>query len=181
MRPDGSIILNIDHYGLVKLDRCGALIWGLAKPTHHAVTVAEDGSIWAPSTRQHRAGTAGPHPLFPAPIAEDALLHVSPDGKVLDEISIVDSLVRSDELGHLTLGGDSTPAAYATGRPDFDREVFHMNDVEPLPRAFADRFASFSGGDLLVSLRNRNLNRDSGQLPHPEHRSRDQRAECHVR
>lgn len=157
VHSDGSLVFNIDHHGLLKVDRCGDVVWRVAEPTHHAVSLASNGAYWAPGTHNRRVGDEAPHGLFPAPVAEDTLLNIGPQGDILREISVIDVMIRSNAIGYLTLAGGSTPSSYSTGRPDFDREVFHLNDVEPLPDGWADRFEGFEAGDLLVSLRNRNL------------------------
>ena len=46
--PDGSVVFNFEYYGLVRLDRCGAVEWTLDRPTHHSVERAEGGGFWVP-------------------------------------------------------------------------------------------------------------------------------------
>ena len=76
----------------------------------------------------------------------------------MDDISLIDVFENSNERGLLTLtGGGSVAPHTGANRPDFDSEIFHANDVEELPADLAADFPMFQAGDLLVSLRNRNL------------------------
>jgi len=155
--PDGSIVFNLDQIGLFKLDKCGKVLWRVERPTHHSVEVNPDGTFWVSATRKWNESDSPPHLLFRPPLAEDVLMKVSVDGEILQEISLVDAFFASNELGLLTLTGGSAPSTMVSTRYDFDREIFHLNDVEELPEDLADDFPNFEGGDLLVSLRNRNV------------------------
>jgi hypothetical protein len=73
---DGSVVFNFEHGGLVKLDRCGAIVWTLPRQTHHSVELAEGGGFWVPGRRLVEDG-ASPFPPFPTPLTEDTLLKVS--------------------------------------------------------------------------------------------------------
>ena len=83
--PDGSLLLNFEGQlfpfggGLVKLDKDLRVVWKLARNTHHAVTVAEDGTIWVPSLNYQAQGMAE-LPGFEPWFYEDTILKVSPDG-----------------------------------------------------------------------------------------------------
>lgn len=155
--PDGSIVFNLDHVGLFKLDKCARMSWRIERPTHHSVEVNPDGTFWVSASRKHYEDDPSPHPLFKPPFAEDVLLKVSADGEILVEISLIDTFLASDEVGLLTLTGGIAPSTVPGSRYDFSREVFHLNDVEELPADLDEDFPSFKAGDLLVSLRNRNL------------------------
>jgi len=155
--PDGSAVFSMDHIGLFKMDRCGKLVWSVDRPTHHSIERNADGSFWVSSASKVDSGTPTEHPLFRPPYAADTLLHVSPEGEVLEEISLLDVFARSDMMGLLTLTGSIVPTTMVGSRPDFEQEVFHLNDVEELPEELAPAFPSFSTGDWLLSLRNRNL------------------------
>ena len=69
MLPDGSVVFSFERGGLVKLDRCGQVLWTLRRMTHHSVEQAADGGFWVPGVRY--VGAAGPS-AFPAP--QDAVL-----------------------------------------------------------------------------------------------------------
>ena len=155
--PDGSIVFNLDYVGLFKMNKCGEVVWRLAGPAHHSVDLNADGTFWVSGARSHFEGDPSPHPLFKPPFAEDILLKVSAEGEILEEVSLLESFVASGELGLLTLTGRAGPTLIPTVRYDFDQELFHLNDIEELPAALAGGFPSFEAGDLLISLRNRNL------------------------
>jgi hypothetical protein len=146
---DGSIVFNVAELGMVKMDRCGDVIWTLDRRTHHAVTPAEDGSFWVPGKRDARdvaqevalPGMPGPDSEFSS-LYEDLLLHVSADGKVLREISFLKALIDHGAWYML----------YATPRTD----PTHVNEIELVTPALARKIPGVEPGDLLVSARNPN-------------------------
>ncbi|OYX44291.1 MAG: hypothetical protein B7Z02_05930 [Rhodobacterales bacterium 32-67-9] len=51
VKPDGSVLVNYEYAGLIKLDRCGRTQWTLEHPTHHSIEPAEGGGYWVPGLR----------------------------------------------------------------------------------------------------------------------------------
>ena len=146
---DGSVVFNFEGLGTAKLDRCGAVQWTLPRMTHHSVDLSEDGTFWIPGTRY--VGGDSPFPVLKPPYDEDTLLHVSADGRVLQEISVLGLLFENDLEAVL----------FANGRGGVDlpqeRNITHLNDIEELTPAMAPHFPQFAAGDLILSLRNYNL------------------------
>jgi hypothetical protein len=146
-QPDGSVVFNVAELGMVKMDRCGDVIWTLDRRTHHAVTPAGDGSFWVPGKRDAREVSEnvalpqmqGPGDEFSS-LYEDLLIHVSADGKVLREISFLKALI------------DHSAWYLLYGQPEEDPT--HVNDVELVTPALARRISGVKPGDLLVSARN---------------------------
>ncbi|MEM8959684.1 MAG: arylsulfotransferase family protein [Pseudomonadota bacterium] len=155
--PDGSVVFNIDHIALVKLDRCGAVVWRVDTPAHHSIERNADGTFWVSSAVKHRDASALADRLYRPPFAEDHLTKIGPDGRILANISLIEVFRSNDAMGLLTLPGGTNTRTYRASRPDMPRELFHLNDVEALPADMAGAFDAFASGDLLVSLRNRNL------------------------
>jgi Arylsulfotransferase (ASST) len=142
--PDGSLLLNFEGQlfpfggGLVKLDKDSRVVWKLARNTHHAVTVAEDDTIWVPSLNYRPNGMPefpGLEPWF----YEDTILKLSPDGEVLDEFSVL-------------LAMRSMPGLVSPKGESYDPT--HLNDIELVTPERAALFPMLKAGDLLVSLRN---------------------------
>ena len=65
-------------------------------------------------------------PISRFTFAEDKLLRISENGEILDEISLIEVFVNSNELGLLTLTGSMGARPIRASRPDFDREIFHL-------------------------------------------------------
>lgn len=86
--PDGSIAFNFEYNGLVKLDRCGKVVWKLARQTHHSLDHAEGGGFWVSGRRYYDKDTESPFPPFRTPLDEDTIMKISGDGEVLTEISV---------------------------------------------------------------------------------------------
>lgn len=158
--PDGSVVFNFESVGAIKLDRCGRTVWRLDRVTHHSIERAGDGGYWIGGRRYFtRGGDAPPaySPFLP-PYSEDTILKVSPDGAVLREIPVLDVLFRNRLYALITLTGTAAIGPMREWYGDgINREIGHLNDIEELTPAMAGAFPMFRAGDLLVSLRNRNL------------------------
>ena len=149
IHPDGSVVFNMDGKGTTKLDRCGNTIWTLPRMTHHSVDESHDGTMWIPS-RYLVETEADAYPLFRTPYRDDTILHISSDGAVLSEISVNKLLIDNGLYALIVANG-----RFASNMQEED--VLHMNDIEELTAALADRFPLFEAGDLLLSLRHLNM------------------------
>ena len=78
---------------------------------------------------------------------DQLLTRVSPDGKVLEQISFSDVLYDSDWMGILFAGRGSD---YSMAEED----PHHLNDIEVLRAEMAPAFPQFAPGDILVNPRN---------------------------
>ncbi len=149
--PDGSVVMNFEYGGLVKLDRCGDVVWTVPRMTHHSIDVSEQGTLWVPGRRWVEAESR--HPPLATPYYEDTLLEISGNGEVLREISVV-GLFFENDLQSLLLANGLFDVSSVFG---WNREIVHLNDIEVLTSEMAPRFPQFAAGDLLISLRNHNL------------------------
>ena len=151
--PDGSVVMNFDGAGMVKIDRCSRLIWRVPLETHHAVDVAPDGEIFAPARRKLRQ--VGPE-LPGVRTAEDgfvwndSVVRLAADGSILAETPLLERLLASGHAAELYANALAIPEL-----PDYD-DPLHLNDVEVLRADMAAAFPQFAAGDLLVSMRNIN-------------------------
>jgi hypothetical protein len=150
--PDGGVVFTFQYGGLIRMDRCSRVEWKLPRQTHHLFSADADGNFWVPGREERREAL----PRFPKvePVfQEDLLLKVSPDGVVLQEISILDAIFSSGLEGLLFANGMHDTEL---SKP-LDGDFTHLNDIEVLTPALAPAFPMFEAGDLLVSLRNLNL------------------------
>ena len=138
VEPDGSLVFDFDYFGLVKVDRCGSLVWRVPRMIHHSIEPAEDGSLWVSSLRYYETNV--PYPHVKAPFTDETVMKVSAGGEVLQERSVFEMLVRY------------APALYF-GNASPNPDPIHINDVEALPSRLAAAFPRFAAGDLLLSLR----------------------------
>lgn len=146
---DGSVVFNFEYNGLVKIDRCSRVVWKLAAETHHSIETDEAGNLWVPARKKHEKK----HPDFPilkAGVEEDLILQVSPEGKILRVIPVLESLLKSDLAGIIFIARTADISGQLT-------DIGHLNSVDVLSSAMAVAFPQFKAGDLLVSLRNLNL------------------------
>jgi hypothetical protein len=143
--PNGDVLGVIYQQGLFRIDRCSGLKWFRPGLYHHDVKVAADGSIWAMSAH-YLTESPGPYAHIPTPHYDDVVLRLSPEGEVLEEISLLDAIYRSGYQG-LVLGGKS---AYPEAKQD---DPTHSNDIEIVGEEFASRHDFANPGDLLISLR----------------------------
>lgn len=151
--PDGSVIFNFEYSGLVKLDRCGNVVWKLARQTHHSIERAEGGGFWVPGRRQIDKDTKSPFYPFASPLIEDTIMKISEDGKLLTEISVPQLFYDNGLSAVLTATGEAILFDDGQGWG----EIVHLNKIEELTSDIADDFPMFNAGDLALSFRKRNL------------------------
>ncbi len=144
--PNGDVLVNLELEGfpyaggLVKLDKDSKVLWKVERNIHHAITVLPDGTILVPALNYHADSLPGLEYLG-RQIYEDVVLEISPDGKVVDEISMPTALAGM--------------AGVLQRTTDF-HDPTHLNDVEEVTPEFAAAFPQSKAGDLVVSLRNLN-------------------------
>jgi hypothetical protein len=147
---DGSIVFNFEYGGLVKLDRCGGVVWTIRRQTHHTVERAEGGGFWVGGRRLVEGGTR--YPPFETPFHEDTILRVSDDGRIMAELSAVKIFYDSGLDSILT----ATGTAFEKGM-GWDQEIVHLNKIEELTSDIAADFPMFQAGDLAISILDNNL------------------------
>ena len=131
----------------MRIDACGEPIWTRTDLSfHHSLHPDERGGWWTWASAQ-------------SPEMQDQRLvrFAAETGETLEEIDLIDDIVDRSEAQRLIL---RIPEDYPFVR-DLDArvalDIFHPNDVEPLPEALAAAFPMFAPGDLLISLRNLDL------------------------
>lgn len=147
--PDGDLVFNFEYLGLVRLNACGDVVWRLPYQTHHSIDVDETtGHLWVSGRRYHDNPVAA-FPNHKPPFSEPTVLEISPDGKIVQEISIMEVLAKNDLYGLLFMqnfGELLNDRATTTG------DTLHLNDVEIFPPHLEEGL--FEHGDFMVSLRN---------------------------
>lgn len=161
---DGSVIINVSSYGVVKIDRSGEILWTVDRATHHSITPNPDGSFWVP-VRSHPEDI--PEELELAGIAdrsarsldsyEDRLIRISSSGTVEEEVSVLKGLFDGEFENSLF---DAWMIKWS--------DPTHVNDIEVVTEALANRIVGVDEGDLLVSIRQMHmlaiLDRETGAI-----------------
>jgi hypothetical protein len=147
--PNGDVVFNFEFEGLVKVDRCSKVVWKLPFKTHHSIYEDAEKNLWVPGKKILNQADKR-FPMLQPPISEEFILKVSPDGKVLEQTSILDILYRSGQESLLFANGN-----YGTGVIAYD--LTHLNSIEVLEESIARAFPLFRAGDIMVSLRHLNL------------------------
>jgi hypothetical protein len=186
--PNGDLVVVIEGpidtrnssngYGLARLDRDSRVLWKHAAKCHHDVAVGEDGKIYAIVNEMVETVPRGLEHL-PTPCMVDLIEILSPEGKSLKRISLLDALAESPYAPLLCMlerprpgGGLSPLPPGAMPAPFLDdprrRDVLHTNAIKVLGRAQAAKFPLFKEGQILVSLRHLDalavLDPDSGRV-----------------
>lgn len=154
LMPNGDLIISFENQGMARLDSCGRVLWRLPYRTHHTVTLDDAGNLWAMGLREI---ISRPDPRFPGmhpPFRDETIVQISPsDGRILQEISLLEIIYGSRYEGVLFANGLDVPASRAWEVLD----PLHANHVEILSKALAPAFPMFAAGDILISMRNINL------------------------
>lgn len=153
--PNGDLLVVFgcwgDLYGcgMIKLDRDSNVLWRYAEAVHHDLYVHDDGTIY--TLLHHWRDTPGDARLagleLPDRVLEDLIVQLSPDGRELRRIDLLDALVASPFR-------DMLQAALTPTLPDTELwDILHTNTVKLLSPGFAQHHDFAKPGQALVSIR----------------------------
>jgi hypothetical protein len=142
--PQGDVVFNFEKLGMVRLSRCGEVQWRLPYRTHHSIFIDEEGFIWT-AGQSEDVGARDAYPMHLPPVREPMVVKVSPEGEIVQKISVFDLLAENDQLALLYMRASSI---YNTITDD----TLHLNDVEVFPSTMEE--GVFKHGDIMLSLRN---------------------------
>jgi hypothetical protein len=130
---DGGLIVKDMMTPLIRIDACGRKVWrNESLMFHHSAEPDGAGNWWIAAAIEPPS-----IPQVPPEFFDDSLALVSPDGKVLQNISLAQLFIRKG-LRSLVL---------PVGR--YNDDPVHLNDIEPV---MADG-PYWKKGDLFVSMR----------------------------
>jgi Arylsulfotransferase (ASST) len=144
---DGSVIVSFDvGVSLQRFDQCGKRMWAIGGPYDHSVSLDESGEfVWT---------------LRKGEILDEVVKVSTADGQIARSISMADIIAANPAIDILEIRQQEDNWGNGNPRNRSEKwtfDPFHLNDVEPLPAALADRFPDFEAGDLLMSARSLNL------------------------
>jgi hypothetical protein len=152
--PDGSLIITMNHLGLVKYDRCGNVMWKINGVAHHSVTQDKDGSLWL-LIKTNAADIPDEQrlPWLPKEFLlekgwkySDELMHISADGEIIEKFSIMDAFMEGPFEHHLR-DSEFLKAGWV--------DPIHVNAVTVVTQELAEKLEDegVQEGDLLISIR----------------------------
>lgn len=124
-------------YGLVKMDKDSHVIWNFFDTTNHDIFVHPDNQNIYTLTHQFIV-RAGKNTLA------DYIALLSPDGKLLKKISVLDAFDKSSFRDLLT---NKQPQGAAW-------DTLHTNSIDVIDAQKATAFPQFKLGSILISIRN---------------------------
>lgn len=137
--PNGDIIavyqgINQLPYGggIARLDKDSKVVWKADIAAHHDFDIADNGNIYILSNTLREPAGAEPY-------VDDNIEILTPDGKSIKKVSVLDSIKASDFKWIL-------PA-------EVQGDVLHTNNIEILTPELAKSFPMFNAGDLLIAFR----------------------------
>jgi len=140
--PDGSVVFVVAGPGkgpLVRVDACGPspVRWISPGDFHHSIELGEDGkSIWVPAIDERDAFGNG---WIRARLRNDSLAQVDMGGRLLQEVSLSEVLVRNG----------MEAMAFGVAGEVFNPDPFHINQISVASRDGR----VWRKGDLLVTSR----------------------------
>jgi hypothetical protein len=137
MLPDGDLLALYQTGGLARLAPDSSPRWALDLPAYNHVFVDHRGEIWTLTKR----AVERPEIRRGGIVLEDSLVRVSPEGRVLEEISLLDAMLGS-EYAHLL-----------APLPEHE-DIFHSNTLVVFDGSWANAGGGlFQEGHVLFSLR----------------------------
>ena len=131
--PDGDLIVKDHQSPLMRINACGGLVWRLENDLYHHSTEADsDGNLWLTTHMEPQSRRYLPDDFY-----DDAIVKVSPAGKVLHEVAMTGTF-RRQGLASVILAKDT-----------FEKDPMHINDVQPIP----GDGTFWKKGDVFISMR----------------------------
>ena len=142
---DGGIVFNSGP--LRKINICSDLVFQNTHDYfHHSIETDGNGDIWVPSHLYPQtlpARTVGRETHVNNGFLDDAIVKLSPDGKIIFEKS-VSQILMDNGLEYLL---------FSVGDMLFDYDPIHLNDIQPVN--FDGEF--WQKGDVFLSLRHQSM------------------------
>ena len=130
---DGGLLIK-SVTPLYRTDACSKLVWVNDEDIfHHAIEPDSDGTIWA---QTHREPPTIDH-VRQSTFHDDAIAHVTLDGKILSNRSVSDIFLANDMPN------------FVFGFQEYNDNPIHLNDVEPV----LEDGPFWKKGDLFLSMR----------------------------
>jgi hypothetical protein len=128
-------------YGVVKMDKNSKVIWKYFDYVHHHLDVADDGTVYV-LANDIRTKRIDEYPNLVPPRLDDYVVVLSPNGKPVKKVSILDAMLRSPygRMLHTTAW-------------NIEQDFLHTNSVEVIDRVKASKLPFASEGQVLLSLR----------------------------
>lgn len=156
---DGELLVIDANRRMLRIDRDSTVLWRLDRRVHHDVAVAASGEMFVLTREEKQIRRSG----RVIPILDDIILRLSPQGEILERLSIFDLFgdrVPDRQWGLLERWLQSESAIeemreslqqngfrIKNGSPP---DLFHTNSIEVLPRGIA---GISKAGALLISIR----------------------------
>lgn len=134
---NGDLLYSNTDNPLIMIDKYSSLKWVIKDQYHHSKEFDSDGNIWVCGIMNVRDSLSDFSNKFR--FRDDALVKISPAGKIIFKKSIATILYENDFLPTLAM--------------HFGLDPVHLNDIQP---ALLDG-EFWKKDDLLISLRNRNM------------------------
>lgn len=143
LKEDGSLIFALPWNDIISLNSdTGEVKWKIRGAFHHSIEPDCDGNFWACASTHPNLQDSNGRKLIgeKARFEDQAIVHFSPNGKIIKVFSVANILCRSG-LEYLLFG---------VSNPNLILDPIHLNQITPI---LSDRGA-FKKGCILVSLRN---------------------------
>lgn len=133
--PNGDVLAIFEGLGLIKVDSGSNLLWRYDGFCHHDLFVEEDGTILVLEREPRFVPDIDPE----SAVLEDFISVLTPEGKLVSRVSILDALARSDYGALLA-------------RIEQPGDILHTNTLEVLDGTLEETSSAFARGHALVSI-----------------------------
>lgn len=132
-------------YGLVKYDKDSRVLWKYLSHVHHDLDVAPDGKVYVLTQEIGQDDLTHHYPHLKAPRIDDYVAVLSPEGKELKKVRVIDVMLKSPYARLL----DTVPWYIQKGAGDY----LHTNSIEILHGQGSHKLAAAQPGRVLLSFR----------------------------